>query len=435
MLSIKFLKILEIITFDFGCHLVDKSDRKKIKDEIKKEFIKAELKEEEFNSQIYDCEFIRVNEGKKAISISGEINGKNIKNIISSYKNDLLKDEKDNFNSFKRFFNLNKMNYRIVLDSYGIGTIRIKFDLIKNNIINTINIIKSTKAAGKLVDKYLFPNYFKEKIFKILRTIFKEEIKIILEEHHTYPAILTNRKQIFSKDELYGIVWKDKDYKKVKKNVIDKVVNDIAMEPTDNFIISQPATFMRFLNSNFEKPYFQNRINALEILRRQHHLLKGFDFQLSEIIEKKEKNDLSLLLNKIKQIQDNVFLLSEFYKNIKVAVMQEYKYIFKTANEVFGINDLYESLKSKIDWSYNITNDLIQERRNYFFKGINIAAFLIASITFITNIIDPVLAKILPYCLARIILDILLIILITFIGYCLIFKILFNRILKIHKYF
>ena len=43
----------------------------------------------------------------------------------------------------------------------------------------------------------------------------------------------------------------DKDYKKVKKNVIDKVVNDIAMEPTDNFIISQPATFMRFLNSNF----------------------------------------------------------------------------------------------------------------------------------------------------------------------------------------
>lgn len=435
MLSNKFFKILEIVTFDFGYHLVNKSDRKKIKDEIKEKFIKAELKEIEFNSQIYDCEFIRVNEDKKAISISGEVNGKNIKNIISSYKNSLSEDEKDNFDSFKRYFNLNKINYRIVLDSYGIGTIRIEFDLIKNNIIDTIDIIKSTKAAGKLVDKYLFPNYFKEKFLKLLNTIFKEKIRIILEEKHTYPIIATNRKQNFSKEELYGIVWKDKDYKEVKKNVIDEIVNDIAMENKDNFIISQPATFMRFLNSNFEKPYFQNRINALEILRRQHHLLKGFDFQLSEIIEKKEKSNLSLLLNRIRKIQDNVFLLSEFYKNIKIAVMQEYKYIFKRVNEIFGINDLYESLKLKIDWSYNITNDLIQERRNYFFKGINIAAFLIGSITFIKNIVDPILAQIVPNLLNRIFYDILLIILFTFMIYFIIFKILFNRILKIHKYF
>lgn len=435
MLSNKFLKILEIVTFDFGYYLVNESDRKKIKDEIKKEFIEAELKDEEFNPKIYDCEFIRVNKDKKAISISGDINGKNIKNIISSYKNDLSKDEKDNFNSFKRFFNLNKINYRIVLDSCGIGTIRIEFNLIKNNIIDTIDIIKSAKAAGKLVDEYLFPNYFKEKILKILNTIFKEKIKIILEEHHTYPVIATNRKQIFSKEELYGIVWKDKYYKEVKKNVIDKIVNNIAIESSGSFIISQPATYMRFSKLDFKEPYFQNRINALEILRRQHHLLKGFDFQLSEIIEKKEKNNLSLLLKRVMQIQDNVFLLSEFYKNIKVTAMQEYKYIFKTANEVFVINDLYESLKSKIDWSYNITNDLIQERRNYIFKGINIAGFSIASITFIANIIDPILAQIVPYFLARIIFDILLIILFTFISYFIIFKNLFNRILKINKYF
>jgi len=327
------------------------------------------------------------------------------------------------------------MNYRIVLDSYGIGTTRIEFDLIKNNIIDTIDIIKSINEVVKLVDKYLFPNYFKEKIFKILNTIFKEKIKIVLKEHHTHPVIATNRKQIFSKEELYGIVWKDKNYKKVKKGAIDKIVKDIAMEPSDKFIISQPATFMKFLNTNFEKPYFQNHINALEIIRRQHHLLKGFDFQLSEIIEKKEKNNLSILLKRIMQIQDNVFLLSEFYKNTKVAVMQEYKYIFETANEIFAINDLYESLKSKIDWSYNITNDLIQERRNYIFNGINIAAFLIASITFITNIIDPILAKIVPFFLVRIFYDILLIIIFTSISYYLIFKNLFNRILKIHKYF
>lgn len=393
MLYSQFLKICEIVTFDFGYQLIEKNKRKKIKDEIQKKFPRIKVEEEEFNQKIYDCEFIRINENKNPIVITGVINRKNTKNIISSYKKELSKNEENNFNTFEKKFDLNKSNFRIILDSYGIGTLRIEFNFIQNNPINTINIIESTIVAGKFVDKYLFQNYFKNKILESLYSAFKETGEIILKEHHTYSIIATNYKKSFSKNQLYGIVWKDENYNKVQTVLTNKIVKDMALESSDNFIISQPAAFIRVCDVDFSESYFQNRVKALEILRRQYHLLKKFDFQLSEVIEKKEESNLSSLINRIIQIQDNIFLLSEFYKNIKIFTMQEYMYIFERGNAVFRVNDLYESLKSKIDWSYNIVNNLIQEQRNNLLRRLEIAGFIFTSIVFVINMVHPLLVQ------------------------------------------
>lgn len=375
MLNSQFLKICEIVTFDFGYQLINKKKREKVKNEIQKKFPEIKVGEEDFNPIIYDCEFIRINENKKPIVMTGIIRRKNIKNIIYDYKKELSENGRNNFYNFETFCDFNNINFRIVLDSYGIGTLRTEFDLIQNNSINVVNIIKLIIDAGKFVDEYLFPNYFKNKISESLSSLFKKNGEIILKGHHTYSFVATNNKQVFRKSQLYGIVWKDENYKDVRDELIEKIVNDIAMEPRDNFIISQPTAFIRFRNLEFKSPYFQNHIKVLEILRRQHHLLKKFDFQLTEVIEKKKKSNLSSIINEVIQIQDNIFLLSEFYKNIKTFAMQEYMYIFERGNDVFRINDLYESLKSKIDWSYNIVNNLIQEQRNNLIFILEIVGF------------------------------------------------------------
>ena len=81
----QFLKICEIVTFDFGHQLINEIERKKTKSEIEKKFPNIEVKEEEFDSKVYDCEFIRINKNKRPISINGVIKSEDIKDLISSY--------------------------------------------------------------------------------------------------------------------------------------------------------------------------------------------------------------------------------------------------------------------------------------------------------------------------------------------------------------
>jgi len=213
------LKIYEIVTFDFGYQFINENERTKIKSEIKKKYPNFIVEDEEFNPLVYDCEFIRINKNKRPIIIAGLIKKENIEDIIQTK---LLLDENDNFDYFKRFLDLGKLNFRIVLDSYGIGTLRTEFELSRRNNIKTINIIESTIAAGRLVDRYLFPYYFKRKILESLCSAFEETKNIILEEHETYPIIVANNKHNFSKKEIYGIVWKDKNMKKSKPKSLMK---------------------------------------------------------------------------------------------------------------------------------------------------------------------------------------------------------------------
>lgn len=60
--------------------------------------------------------------------------------------------------------------------------------------------------------------------------------------------------------------------------------------------------------------------------------------------------------------------------------------MFERGNEIFIINELCDSLKSKIDWSCNIINDSIQEQRNSLLRRLEIAGFLFASIAFVGTI-------------------------------------------------
>ena len=396
MQVIKSLRICEIVTFDFGCKFSNDDERKKIKYEFHNKFAPKEIIDEELNINIYDFEFIRINETKKPILISGTITGNNFENIINSYKKNLNANSLRYFLVLEKYFLQKELEFKIALEFYGIGTLKVEFNLKDDKEhLDVINIIESIMAAGQFVDEYLFSSYFREKINICFSNSLRKRVFPTLREQHTYSIIMTNSEYKFKKNEIYGIVWKDKNYETVNKNIVDKITRNIAIETKDEFIISQPATFLKILNKNYEDDYFQNRINALEILRRQHHLLKKFDIKLSELIEKKKEKNLSKVINEIIEMQDNIFLYSEFYKNLKAFAMQEYVYIFERANQVFRIQQLYESLCLKLEYSYNVVSDLIQEKRNIILENLQYVGFFFASIVFVTTIFHPLCLRLL----------------------------------------
>jgi hypothetical protein len=89
----------------------------------------------------------------------------------------------------------------------------------------------------------------------------------------TYSIVSSINADIIYKDELkpeiFGIVWKDEDYKNIDHATLERVTeNEIGLYKTDIFTIATPAALLVCEGENLklDKEYIEERINQLKFL-------------------------------------------------------------------------------------------------------------------------------------------------------------------------
>jgi hypothetical protein len=384
----KSLKYHSIVTFDFGCSLVDSAQRKTLMDNVKQSSPSASAIIEGYDERIYDCEFIRFNAGKEPIVLENiyvEEAGK----IIEEF-NESQKDAAGEIAHLGRYCSGDLCPY-VVLDSYGIGTANVNFEAENIDVDLAIQVLGE---FGRLVDRWLFPNHLLRLVNSYLDPVFRSR-RPVLKEHHTYQLIITNdaRKGKPVKRECYGLVWKDPHYNKASEEFVARIVTNIAKDSTDNLVIGNPAAFMSFEGVTFDKRFVRSHVRGIEVLRRLHHLLKKFDYHLSEV-GRRGGSDIPDAIEQIVSMQDQVIKLVDYFLRPKALATEEFAFIMQEGIRVFRMSDLYENVRSKLDISYNTLNDLIQERRNKLLYCLQIIGLFFASVSFTISILHPLLLRV-----------------------------------------
>ena len=127
---------------------------------------------------------------------------------------------------------------------------------------------------------------------------------------------------------------------------------------------------------------------------RQKLLLKKLDYKIIKLFkcinENKSKNSLEDLIKKIKDSQIAMHSDLEAYRNSILSVTDSFSILFKTLNNVFGLNTHFNFVQSKLNACDNIYEGLHDEKRNKLMERIqwiviivgivNIAVFVIIEI-------------------------------------------------------
>ncbi len=387
MTQFKSLKYFSIATFDFGCSLTDETKRNRLINVVNSFFPSASARFEVYDDKLFDCEFIRFNEGKEPIVLEN-IHVKEVDKIIQEFRKS-VKTRRETKELIKFF--PSEIDHYVVLDSYGIGTLNVSFVAENIDVDSSIRVLKE---FGRFVDSRLCPNYLIPQITLYLDSQFKDRSPV-LREHHTYHVMVTNdaEKDKPTGKECYGLIWKDLKYEKANDKWVSDTVMNIAKESTDKMIIGNPAAFMSFKGVDLEKTFVGNHIMAVEVLRRQHHLLKRFDYQLSGIVRKDGSNTQEAI-KQIVSMQNQIIELVDYFLKCKGFATEEFAGIVDEGIRVFRMADLYDNVKDKLDISYNTLNDLIQEERNRILYYLQIIGLFFASISFTTLILHPLLLRV-----------------------------------------
>lgn len=385
----KSLKYYAIVSFDFGVTLTDEYGRKNLIRNARMFFPEVEVKEENYDDRIYDCEFIEYNKGKEPIVLRN-LAIRDLDQVIQEFGYFKGADKNETFEEFTNYCSKD-LSYYIVLDSYGIGTVNFYFIAEDISVDNSIKVLKKFE---NLVDTFLYPNCLSPKINSLLHSTVKSRSPV-LKEHHTYHVLVNNSpsKAQLNTKKCYGIVWKDLNYDNVKNLFASEISQNIAKDVGDIVIIGKPAALLCFSDATYEGRFVASHVMAIELLRRQHHLLKKFDFKLSDLGTKDGSNPRRAI-NEIVVMQKHIIGTVDYFLKTKGFATQEFAKFVNQGVKVFGMVDLYDNLWSKLNISYKIVSDLIQRNRNRLLYMLQLIGLLFASISLTIYIIHPLLLRV-----------------------------------------
>jgi len=294
-------------------------------------------------------------------------------NISEMNEFDLIDEEKIDHDLISCFCNeIIKIN--ITFDNCGICSIRFDFEVKKD--ITTNNLIELFDKSLFLTDKYLL-NKIKDDLDKTDIKFFndKNDLKIkdiksdLLKDPMWYTVISSINKEPVSypKEEIFGVSWNYEDYNKANCKIINEITsNDISLQEDDTLIVTKQSTLMIFVEVN--ENYIEDRIIAIEMFWRQKLLLKKLDYKIIKLFkcinDKKTKDNLELLIKKIKKSQISVHSDLEAYRNSILSVTDSFSMLFKTLNKVFELDTHFNFVQSKLDACDNIYEGLHDEKRN-----------------------------------------------------------------------
>lgn len=307
------------------------------------------------SEDIYDLEFVWSN-STNILTFDYEIK------ISEIQKSAFDMNDYDLFSS--SFNDIIKVN--ITFDNCGIGSVRFDFDVIKG--VKTDDLIKLIDKSCTLVDSYLF--------VKIKKNLAKTDIETeLLKDHMVYSVVssVIESPVSYPKEEIFGIAWKYSDYKSANDQIVDKIISDdVSLQKNDTLIVTKQSTFMIF--EDVGKDYVESRLIAIEMFWRQKLLLKKLDYKIIKLFkcinDKKTKENLELLIEKIKLSQISMHSDLEAYRNSILSVTDSFSMLFRKLNEVFELDTHFNFVQSKLNACDNIYEGLHDEKRNKLMENI-----------------------------------------------------------------
>lgn len=410
MLKVQSLRFLVIVSFDLGFRMKDPLSREVMRRALVPKF--AKVYDLELNEQVFDCEFIRRTAHRKPIvaETSRRVSGQ--PHIVA-----LLRDQ---VGDGIDLIDLQSVPVKLVMEPNGISSARFVFSRKEEykTELDAQDVIKLCRAIVNAVDIHMFPE-----MCGALRSVIPASVlrDPVLAEHSTYPIVATN--QFKCDDEIadvFGILWQFESFAQARDVLmVEAVGRNLAVYRGDLFYICQPATVCAFQGATFELPgasfekeYFEQHFQAVETLRRLNFLLKRFDVELSDMLEVlvklvgtrrsgSEGSRFRSYLGYLERLETEVLSETDGYKNTRIMAMQEYAVLFRSGYEAFGHDRLYESIREKIESTYQVVSGLIAElrneiefRQNLLVGGLQFGAFFFASIALTTQILHPLFQRV-----------------------------------------
>lgn len=289
-------------------------------------------------------------------------------------------------------------------DEIGISSVRFDFEII--NSVKTSNLIDLTNDTGNLVDEVIFKK-LKDDLIQSLPKINNNVT--LYKSYDTYPIIISTDTNIDIKNNKYeiaGISTLNSLFASFDKETIAmKIKNKFSYYENTLILVGHSATLMLFQNpeitSDTLENYIEERINAIELYRRQKVLLNKIDFSLDNLIEElgkknSQKTDIKTLkekMGKVKDTQLDIESKLEIYRNTRTSITASLIMFFDILNETFRLDNHYKFVREKLNTCDNVYQGLYNQLRNELMESIQFIVVILGILSLILVIIDMVLGE------------------------------------------
>lgn len=296
-----------------------------------------------------------------------------------------------------------KVQIKFCFDEIGISSVRFDFKII--NCIKTRDLINLTNDTGNLVDEVIFKR-LKDDLIQSLPKINNNGT--LYKSYDTYPIIISTNTNIdIKKDEceIAGINTLNPFFTHFDKDTIAmKTKNKFSYYKNTLILIGHSATLMLFQNpeiTDILENYIEERINAIELYRRQKVLLNKIDLSLDNLIEELGKKntqntDIKTLkekMGKVKDTQLDIESKLEIYRNTRTSITASLIMFFDILNETFRLDNHYKFVREKLNTCDNVYQGLYNQLRNELMESIQFIVVVLGILSLFLVVIDMVLGE------------------------------------------
>lgn len=353
-----------------------------------------------FNKNIYDLDFVENNKCR-ALHLKSYIDPTELIMYICHRRdfinflceNSELSDKIENFKKIL-FFCERKITIDLDLDKQGIYIVHFDFKLKKeiqtNDLTDLVDLTcqLSDEILFKIIENDLNKNFFKNVDNKLLlNDKNKENFSLV---HETYTVtVSTNFDTYCDNDymkEIVGIGWKQPDFADLNGITLQKIMkNNISFYKNDILLITSVGTIMAIKGTSLKGDYINGRMNAIAMFCRQNLLLKKIHMSIDDLINNSliDSNNPEDSINEIQKIQINIQSDLVFYENVILSIVDSYKLLFETFNNVLETDNKYKLIKSKIESSKSIYGNVIDNRRHKQMRDLQIIVLLVGILTIV----------------------------------------------------